>query len=382
MSDEIRESRVESSSEKSDVMPDAGVSTSAEKNPAPTEDSNLTEATTSTQTPNNPLPSAPQTSGSSNALRRLIWLDERVKEARVQTFAAGQPGWAEYDAARQARDGVVQIGETGQTSFAVLLLERDAVALLVRAHVARAGLVVSDGPLLESDWEIARKVPAIQEAWNNLSAVQVANLITSTGAQGDQAIASLAAAQRKAFALGLHDFVTAIAEPLEFEANRLGRALFSRYTRVTLVAVAILAVIAMIGSWISAKFEKPNVALHRPVEVSSQYPGAGEDHSLLVDGDRTNLGFHTDCSGGWVIIDLGAPKNIEKVVVYNRSEYPERAVPLIIEVSNDHQNFRQVAEKREVFDKWAAKGLNAQGRYVKLRNTTSACFHLSEVEVY
>jgi hypothetical protein len=382
MSDETRDSRMESVSEKSEVMPDAGDSTSAEKNPAPTEDSNLTEATTSTPTTNNQLPSSPRTSSSSNVLRRLVWLDERVKEARTQTFAASQPGWVEYDTARQARDGVVQIGETGQSSVAVLLLERDAAALLVRAHVARERLALSAGPLSENDWEIARKVPVIQEAWNNLSAVQTSNLIAAIGPQGDQAIANLTAPQRKTFAPGLHDFVTAIAEPLEFEANRLGRALFARYTRVTIVSAAVLVVVALIANWISAKFEKPNIALHRPVEVSSQYPGAGEDHSLLVDGDRSNLGFHTDCQGGWVIVDLGAPKKIGKVVVYNRTEYPERAVPLIVEVSNDHKSYTKVAERKEVFDKWSASGLNAQGRYVKLKNSTAACFHLAEVEVY
>jgi len=277
---------------------------------------------------------------------------------------------------------VVQIGETGQSSMAVLLLERDAAVLLARAHAARADIPIGVGPLGESDWETLKKIPAIQEAWNNLSAVQASNLVAVTGQQGDQAIANLPPAQRKTFAIGLHEFVNAISEPLEFEANRLGRALFARYTRVSLTAVAVLAVIVLIGSWISSKFEKPNIALHRPVEVSSQYPGAGEDHALLVDGDRTNLGFHTDCQGGWVIIDLGAPKKFDRVVVYNRTEYPERAIPLVMEVSDDHQNFRKIAERKEVFDKWSATGLGTQGRYLKLRNTSANCFHLAEVEVY
>lgn len=381
MSDEIRESRIESASEKSDVQRESGDSTSAEQIQTPTENTNLTEATTSTPSTNDNLPSVPRTPRS-NALRRFIWLDERVNEARAKTFGPNQPGWAEYDAARHARDGVVQIGETGQSSMAVLLLERDAAALLVRAHAAREQIELSPGPLNESDWEALRHVPIIQEAWNNLSAVQVANLVAATGPQGDQALANLPAAQRKAFAIGLHEFVNAVTEPLEFEANRLGRALFARYTRVSLVAVATLVVISLIGSWIGSKFEKPNIALHRPVEVSSQYPGAGEDHTLLVDGDKTNLGFHTDCQGGWVVIDLGAPKNIDKVVVYNRTEFPERAVPLVIEVSTDHQNYRKVAERKEVFDKWSATGLNTQARYVKLRNTAPNCFHLAEVEIY
>ena len=382
MSDEAGESRMESVSEKSDTKPASSDSTSAEGKQMPLEDSNLTEATTSTMSADKNLPSSPRTPRSSNGLGRLLWLSDRVQAARQTTFGPNQPGWAEYDAARHARDGVVQIGETGQSSWAVLLLERDATSLLVRAHAAREKLELSGGPISESDWETARNVPAIQEAWINLSALQSTTLVAATGPQGDHAIASLAVPQRKAFAIGLHEFVTAIAEPLEFEANRLGRALFARYTRVTLAAVGVLVFVALIGSWIGSKFEKPNIALHQRVEVSSQYPGAGEDHALLVDGDRTNLGFHTECQGGWAIIDLGAPKKIDKVVVYNRTEYPERAVPTVIELSNDHQNFRQVAEKKEVYDKWSATGLGAQARYVKLRNKSSNCFHLAEVEVY
>src|SRR5271165_539113 len=64
-----------------------------------------------------------------NPIRRMLWLDERVGKARQSVFGPGQPGWSEYDAARHAKDGVVQIGETGQSSWAVLLLERTMASL-------------------------------------------------------------------------------------------------------------------------------------------------------------------------------------------------------------------------------------------------------------
>ena len=320
---------------------------------------------------------------SRNLIRRLLWLDERVAEARVNTFGQSQPGWAEYDAARHAREGVVQIGETGQSSWAVLLLERVTASLLLRAHAARAGIRVGTGPLSEADWENVRNITVIQEAWNNLSAVQVSALVEALGADGDHATANLPVQQRKSFALGLHNFVKTLAEPLEFEANRLGRALFARYTRVAIAAVVAIIAVSSFTNWLGARFEKPNIALHRPVEVSSQYPGAGEDHTLLVDGDRTNLGFHTNCEGPqFVVVDLGAVHKFDKVVVYNRDEYPERAVPLYLEVSADRQNYKQLAVKKEAFDKWAATGLSATGRYIRLRNTPPNCFHLAEVEVY
>jgi len=330
--------------------------------------------------PNTAAPVAPAAGG---VFRQLIWLGGRVAEARQATFGSAKPGFAEYDVARQVQEGVVQIGETGQTSWAVLMLERVAASLLLRAHAARHAIDLPIGSLNESALEAVRKVPVVQEAWNNLSALQSSALIEALGSGGERATANMSEAQRKAFAAGLHDFVKSLSEPLEFEANRLGRALFARYTRVGLLLAALVVIVVMIGNWIGTKFEKPNIALHRPVEVSSQYPGAGEDHSLLVDGDRTNLGFHTNCEGPqFVIVDLGSVRHFDKVVVYNRDEYQERAVPLYLDISSDKQNFRQVAMRKDVFDKWSASGLSADGRYIRLRNTPNNCFHLSEVEVY
>lgn len=331
---------------------------------------------------NNGLSSTPKPVSSDNPLRRFLWLDERVAQARRELFDLSSPGFSEYDAARRASDGVAQIGESGQSSWAVLLLERDIASLLVRAHAAREQIGISSGPLSQTDWELARNVKIIQEAWNNLSAVQLSALVASMGPDGDRSMANLSVDQRKTFAIGLHNFVTTIVEPLEIEANRLGRALFARFTRVSIAAVLVIVIVGLLGNWISSRFERPNIALHRPVDVSSQYPGEGVDHTLLVDGDRSNMGFHTLCEGGWVIIDLGSVRKFDKIIVSNRSDYQERAVPLFVEVSKDRQSFRQIAQKKEVFDKWEASGLAAEGRYIRLKNAPPNCFHLNEVEVY
>jgi hypothetical protein len=39
-------------------------------------------------------------------------------------------------------------------------------------------------------------------------------------------------------------------------------------------------------------------------------------------------------------------------------------------------------EWKEIADKWTAKGLRAEGRYVRLLNTPPNFFHLAEVEIY
>ncbi len=320
----------------------------------------------------------------SSWLGRVLWLGPRVTEARANTFGPGQPGFAWYDVARQICDDVVKIGETGKGSWAVLLLDTTAVELLARAHLARAGLLTGSGPLGPSDWEKVHKIPVVDAAWGKLTVEHAATLMALLGPDQDATIAKLAGEERDSFASSLHDLVMRLAEPLEIESNRLGRALFARWSRVLVVGVALALVVGFAGKWLSVKLGGPNIALHAAVTVSSQYPGQGVDHSLLVDGDPDTLGFHTmDGGQQWVVIDLGKVRKFNKLVVYNRPDgFEERAVPLKVEVSNDNVNYTQVAERKQTFDKWTAKGLHAEGRYVRLKNTPPNFFHLGEVELY
>jgi hypothetical protein len=320
---------------------------------------------------------------SSSWLGRVLWLGPRVAEARAQSFGPGQAGFAWYDVARQICDDIVKIGETGKGSWAVLLLDTTAVELLVRAHLSRAGLLTT-GPLGQSDWESARKIPVVEAALSKLSTAQIAALMGMLGPERDAMIAKLSGEERDAFAGGLHDLVMRLAEPLEIEANRLGRTLFARWSRVIAVAVALALALGFSGKWVSKKLDGPNLAAKAVVTTSSQFPGQGVDHSLLVDGDPDTLGFHTlDGGQQWVVIDLGKVRKFNKVVVYNRPDgYEERAVPLKVEVSTDNVNYKQVAERKETFDKWTAKGLHAEARYVRLKNTPPNFFHLAEVEIH
>jgi hypothetical protein len=345
------------------------------------ESAKTTDSTASTTTEVNP---ASEAKPASRWLGRVLWLGPRVAEAREKTFGPSQPGFVWYDVARQICDDVVKIGETGKGSWAVLLLDTNAVELLTRAHLLRAGIPIADGPLGEADWANARKVPAVETAWSKLTVAQNTTLTAMLGPDRDATIAKLSGEERDEFATGLHDLVMRMAEPLEIESNRLGRALFVRWSRLVLVVAALALGFGFAGNWASKKFGRPNIALHAAVTTSSQYPGQGTDHTLLVDGDPDTLGFHTqEGSQQWAVIDLGKVHKFNKIVVYNRADgFEERAVPLKIEVSNDNVTYNQVAERKEKFDKWTVRGLHAEARYVRLKNTPPNYFHLGEVEIY
>lgn len=331
-----------------------------------------------------PSVKAPAPKTGAGFFRRFFWLDHRVKEAAEKGFAKDQPGWTQFELARQARSGIVQIGETGEGNGAVLLLERAEVLFLLCAHLKKHKLGTIGMSVSSADWELARKIPAIAETWSELSGAQQEAVLSGLGDQGELSLVDLDIKHRRHLASALRKLATGLADPLERDASIVGRVLFMRWTRIVSALLVLLAIAWSIWGAIDKKFASPNIALGRPVTISSQFGDIATDHTLLVDGDKTNLGFHTDNGANqWVMIDLGATKNISKVVVYNRSECcQDRAIPLRLEVSEDGTNFSKVQDRTEEFDVWTAKGLNAKGRYVRLRHLGSNFLHFSEVEVY
>ncbi len=314
-----------------------------------------------------------------NWLSRLLWMGPRVAEARAETFDPTKPGFAWFDVARQLCDDVDDLGEVGKSSLAVLLLDSARVGLLVRAHLEREGLPFGAGSFAEADWANVLRLPATTPAFAKLTVAQNATLTAMLGPNRDASLARLVGEERESFASAVHGLARGLSEPLELQANRLGSALFARWPRVTVAVLLLALFLVAAGILLDKEFGKPNIALHCPVTTSSQYPSQGTDHSLLVDGDREDLGFHTGSGGQqWVVIDLGWIRKFNKVVVYNRSDgYQERAVPLKLEVSKDNKNFTLLRERKETFDRWTARGLHAEGRYVRLSNTPPKFFHLS-----
>lgn len=98
-------------------------------------------------------------------------------------------------------------------------------------------------------------------------------------------------------------------------------------------------------------------------------------------GVTTDIFFHTrEEESAWIEFDLNAAKQIREVRMKNRSDYgPERAVPLVIEVSMDQKAWEQVAQRNEVFDEFTAKFEPKNTRYVRLRKLGNGYLHLEGV---
>jgi hypothetical protein len=130
-------------------------------------------------------------------------------------------------------------------------------------------------------------------------------------------------------------------------------------------------------------FGPRNIAAGRPWRTSSAYSGfvAGEHR---VDGNQSSIFFHTDQDvAPWVEFDLGAPHPVKGLKVVNRSDCcSERAIPLVFEVSNDQNQWREIARRPQTFSIWQQSFEPTPARYLRLRADRRTWLHLERAEFY
>jgi hypothetical protein len=198
-------------------------------------------------------------------------------------------------------------------------------------------------------------------------------------------------------------FIATAAEPLE--ALRRDARACQRYVRARLDEETVreravsrllwqrclrsggFVLLALLGvSFALLKIEQarrgPDLALGKPWRASSM---GVECHPETNDcgGSTTAIFFHTeDENEPWVEFDLGKVHEIGRVRVVNRDDCcKDRAVPLVIEVSEDQAKFRTVAQREDAFDSWDAQFDPTRARYVRLRVTRQTMLHLVSVNI-
>jgi hypothetical protein len=137
-------------------------------------------------------------------------------------------------------------------------------------------------------------------------------------------------------------------------------------------------------------FALENVARGRPVQASSHYPGT-PDPSGLTDGIKGgSAGIHTLVGQPglpWAVVDLGQPRDIRKIVVYNRGDsYFDDGLPYQVSLSSDGKNYTELAKRENHFGSggvlsppWTI-ACAKRARYVKVE--AHKYLALSELEVF
>jgi hypothetical protein len=158
----------------------------------------------------------------------------------------------------------------------------------------------------------------------------------------------------------------------------LRRLFIQRALRIGLLVAVIAGVLLVSVRLLSPK----NLAAGSSWSTSSSlyrcYPEKRE-----CGGVQTRILFHTrEENDPWFEYDLGKPTRFSSVTIRNRSDYSDRAVPLVLEISNNQRSYEEIARQAQTFDVWKPKFHTKEARYVRLRVARHSFLHLESVEVY
>ncbi len=182
---------------------------------------------------------------------------------------------------------------------------------------------------------------------------------------------------QRASAIVLRRAATRLVANAQRVLFRLQWAKVKRAARVaSLVVVLGLAIVA---AWP----KKPDLAKGMPWHTSSVglvcHPEKSE-----CGGVTTNILFHTLVEQNpWFECDFVTSISFSSLTIQNRLDYgQDRAVPLVVEVSDDDKVFREVARRKDPFNTWSPSFPTQRARYLRLRVARESILHLESVKVH
>jgi hypothetical protein len=259
------------------------------------------------------------------------------------------------------------------TSFALSLYQEAAFwALLAQDDALEAtslpeAFALSDQELLLSAVQSPEDLPVLRSALCDRDFI---------------ATAEIPLAQQQHEAQLVSRFLRALLSRTDKNEQAIQRLLLERWLRLAslLLLTAGLTTSVILGA--SRLTKKQNLAAGKPWRTSSIgmtcYP---QQHRCGTA--RTDILFHTqEEENPWFELDLRAPTEFSIVEVFNRSDCcPDRAIPIAIEISNDKQNWKEIARREETFGTWTARVGKQKTRYIRLKSLRRTTLHLEGIAV-
>lgn len=316
------------------------------------------------------------------------WLRRsRSKKTEPIDLAPSDAAWAYHDLGHRLLDAVESLCEYPDRREGALVLLRETVLLGLAARVVRvdpAALPWVEQATEAMLWTRFTETQAGRELLERFGTTEasVAREAVVDG-RGHQLV-RVASSRRDWRVRVLRRLAHQLLHGLERERYGMAWAHTRRRLRIAALVLILIGPLAVVWLMTAAPVPTKNLAAGKPVTPSSQYKLDYYPPEKLVDGDRDEIGFHTDLEDNpKVTIDLLRPETVSRMVVVNRQDMlQERAVPLIIETSEDGTTYRPFARRDEEFMVWEAKGQPVRARYVRLWVPKRIEFHLNEVEIY
>ena len=157
---------------------------------------------------------------------------------------------------------------------------------------------------------------------------------------------------------------------------------WSKLKRVVRVALVVVFAVVPIVLLLALRPEKPDLAKGKPWHTSSVLAECHPEKSECA-GAQLDIIFHTkEDPSPWFEYDFGSPLAFSSLTVQNRSDYSDRAVPLVVEVSNDDKKFSEIARRTDTFSTWKPSFPTQHARYLRLRVARQSMLHLEAIKVH
>jgi hypothetical protein len=173
----------------------------------------------------------------------------------------------------------------------------------------------------------------------------------------------------------------ALLEPLpskQLESRRLW------LTRAVRIGGACLLFALLVTTGAKRLEDSRDLARGRPWKTSSQFPqSVGCKSPEQECNESPGFFFHTAYQESPSIeFDLGEAKTISSVVVQNRTDCcADRAIPLVVEVSENPGEWREVRRRTKDFETWRGRFPSTRARWVRLSVPRGTFLHLLRVKI-
>jgi hypothetical protein len=239
--------------------------------------------------------------------------------------------------------------------------------------------------------EPAERAPDLRELWERSDrelllraagdpeALLLVEPILITGSFRE--FAELGPSEQQELAGKLLRFEEALRRLLDTPDNALERLGAERARR--LGAVGVFVVVGFIASILVAGWleRRADLAVGKPWKTSSMVMGCRSPKQSC--GESASFFFQThEEDRPWIEIDLGSVVNVSAVRVINRKDCcPDRAIPLVVELSSDQKQYREVLRRTRTFMSFRGDFPTQRARWVRVRALRKTWLHLQGVRV-
>ncbi len=305
---------------------------------------------------------------------RLRQLKDRLRATAPEVFELRNRARNAYHAATSILvDPQFASSESNQEP-AVLLL-RDSIMWSLRARIADAGGFGGDNLSAESlgsEPLLREMVPQDEErTW-------VVELIADASAEAKEQAVAPAPGQ----VIRLKELAEALVERGDAAARGVEAVWSERLLRIVVPTFVCLIALGVTSALLEqARLNRETMIPWRASSLVARYSCESPRQGCFHD----HFFFHTrEQRKPWVEFDLENVPSVSRLVIKNRTDCEgcsARAVPLVIEVSDDRKNWKKVARQDADFQVWTAKFPTIHPRWLRLRGSGKTTLHLKQVRI-